>query len=96
MQRTFLPALTDTEAEAARQLADVTGLPLARIIRLVTRPFWQSRFSLLTYSAAEIRAWSDRPGQRQGTAPIRHQQHLRDFAACLIEDEPCSGPSPSH
>ena len=96
MPRTFLPELTENEAAAALQLAELTGLPVARVIRLATSTkFWRARFVMVTYSAAAIRAWSDRSGQGQGNAPARQQAHLRDFAASLMEDEPCNGLSPS-
>jgi hypothetical protein len=86
----------DDEAEAARQLVDLTRLPLARIIRLVNRSeLWRVRFLLVTYSAATIRAWSESPGPSEGAAPVRQQEHLSDFADSLMEDDPCSGSLPS-
>lgn len=97
MQRSFLPELTENEAATARQLAELTGLPIARVIRLISRSkFWRARFVMATYSAASIRAWSDGIGQRKECAPVRQQAHLSDFAASLMEEDQCAASSPSN
>lgn len=85
------------EAVTVRQLADMTGFPVRRIVRLINRtPLAQIRFAVAVTLATGEWDWLDgETGQwsRDGT---KQREKLHRYAASLTEAEPCSGPSSPH
>ncbi|AYO86645.1 hypothetical protein [Methylobacterium brachiatum] len=82
------------EAVTVRQLADLTGFPVRRIVRLINRtPLTQIRFAVAVTLATGEWDWLDgETGQwsRDGT---KQQEKLQRYAASLTEAEPCTDPS---
>lgn len=87
--------MTADEAATVRRLAELTGLPLRRILRLINRtPLAWIRFQVAVELATGQWDWLDRTG-RWRPDPDRQREKLRRYAAGLSEEEPCNGTSPS-
>lgn len=88
--------MTAAEVATVRQLADLTRRPVRQIVSLINRtPLAQIRFAVAVELATGEWDWLDGETGQWRTDQTKQREKLARYAASLIEDEPCSGPSPS-
>lgn len=86
--------MTADEAETICQLADLTGRPLRRIVRLINRtPLAQIRFAVAVTLATGEWDWLDGETGQWSRDGAKQRDKLRRYADTLSEEEPCSDPS---
>ena len=88
--------MTADEAETVRQLARLTGHSIFDAYRAAIRT---PRHAVLFAAAVELATgewdWLDGETGEWRTDPSKQHAKLLCYADMLIEDQPCSGPSPS-